>query len=138
VYLILFLYFQRYLTNKIYGCRETLVNNCPVCGEDLGKYDNMNDIIHMTLCFDEGTGNQIMTGGFLTEKQASYGYFLKYILLNCSSKWKTYKPQLTASFFLYMFCSTALLFLLPHVDTIYILKLQWSACKASVIFYRLI
>jgi phosphatidylserine decarboxylase len=27
----------------------------------------------MTLCFDEGTGNQIMTGGFLTDKQASYG-----------------------------------------------------------------
>lgn len=62
-------------------CRETLINNCPVCGEDLGKYDNMNDIIHMTLCFDEGTGNQIMTGGFLTEKQASYGYFLYIICL---------------------------------------------------------
>ena len=30
-------------------------------------------MIHMTLCFDEGTGNQIMTGGFLTDKQASYG-----------------------------------------------------------------
>jgi len=37
----------------------------------------MNDIIHMTLCFDEGTGNQIMTGGFLTEKQASYGWMFK-------------------------------------------------------------
>jgi len=29
-------------------------------------------MIHMTLCFDEGTGNQ-MTGGFLTDRQASYG-----------------------------------------------------------------
>ncbi|KAJ4748646.1 Phosphatidylserine decarboxylase proenzyme 2 [Rhynchospora pubera] len=56
---------------------ETIINNCPVCGENLGKYDNMNDIIHMTLCFDEGTGNQIMTGGFLTEKQASYGWMFK-------------------------------------------------------------
>ena len=53
--------------------REPLISNCPVCGEDLGKYDNINDMIHMTLCFDEGTGNQIMTGGFLTDKQASYG-----------------------------------------------------------------
>jgi hypothetical protein len=53
--------------------REPLITNCPVCGEDLGKYDNINDMIHMTLCFDEGTGNQIMTGGFLTDKQASYG-----------------------------------------------------------------
>lgn len=53
--------------------REPLISNCPVCGEDLGKYDNINDMIHMTLCLDEGTGNQIMTGGFLTDKQASYG-----------------------------------------------------------------
>ena len=53
--------------------REPLISNCPVCGEDLGKYDKINDMIHMTLCFDEGTGNQIMTGGFLTDKQASYG-----------------------------------------------------------------
>ncbi|KAJ3683235.1 hypothetical protein LUZ60_013462 [Juncus effusus] len=57
--------------------KETLINNCPVCGEDLGKYDNMNDIIHMSLCFDEGTGNQIMTGGFLTDKEASYGWMFK-------------------------------------------------------------
>lgn len=56
---------------------EPLISNCPVCGEDLGKYDNINDMIHMTLCFDEGTGNQIMTGGFLTDKQASYGWMFK-------------------------------------------------------------
>jgi hypothetical protein len=52
--------------------REPLISNCPVCGEVLGKYDKINDMIHMTLCFDEGTGNQIMTGGFLTDKQATY------------------------------------------------------------------
>ncbi|XP_002459137.1 phosphatidylserine decarboxylase proenzyme 2 [Sorghum bicolor] len=57
--------------------KEPLITNCPVCGEDLGKYDNINDMIHMTLCFDEGTGNQIMTGGFLTDKQASYGWMFK-------------------------------------------------------------
>ncbi|XP_066315901.1 phosphatidylserine decarboxylase proenzyme 2-like [Miscanthus floridulus] len=57
--------------------KEPLISNCPVCGEDLGKYDNINDMIHMTLCFDEGTGNQIMTGGFLTDKQASYGWMFK-------------------------------------------------------------
>ncbi|KAK9162578.1 hypothetical protein Syun_003480 [Stephania yunnanensis] len=34
-------------------------------------------MIHLTLCFDEGTGNQVMTGGFLTEKQASYGWIFK-------------------------------------------------------------
>ncbi|CAO2181672.1 unnamed protein product [Urochloa humidicola] len=57
--------------------KEPLISNCPVCGEDLGKYDKINDMIHMTLCFDEGTGNQIMTGGFLTDKQASYGWMFK-------------------------------------------------------------
>ncbi|KAK8958625.1 hypothetical protein KSP40_PGU000908 [Platanthera guangdongensis] len=56
---------------------ESLISNCPVCGESLGKYDRMNDIIHLTLCFDEGTGNQIMTGGFLTDMQASYGWMFK-------------------------------------------------------------
>lgn len=59
--------------------REPLISNCPVCGEDLGKYDKINDMIHMTLCFDEGTGNQIMTGGFLTDKQASYGQDASFI-----------------------------------------------------------
>ncbi|KAL5219883.1 hypothetical protein ABZP36_024596 [Zizania latifolia] len=54
--------------------KEPLISNCPVCGEILGKYDKINDMIHMTLCFDEGTGNQIMSGGFLTDKQASYGW----------------------------------------------------------------
>ncbi|WVZ67337.1 hypothetical protein U9M48_016428 [Paspalum notatum var. saurae] len=57
--------------------KEPLISNCPVCGENLGKYDKINDMIHMTLCFDEGTGNQIMTGGFLTDKQASYGWMFK-------------------------------------------------------------
>ncbi|OAY65636.1 Phosphatidylserine decarboxylase proenzyme 2 [Ananas comosus] len=57
--------------------KESLISNCPVCGEILGKYDKMNDMIHMTLCLDEGTGNQVMTGGFLTEKQASYGWMFK-------------------------------------------------------------
>uniref|UniRef100_J3L822 Phosphatidylserine decarboxylase proenzyme 2 n=1 Tax=Oryza brachyantha TaxID=4533 RepID=J3L822_ORYBR len=57
--------------------REPLISNCPVCGEILGKHDKINDMIHMTLCFDEGTGNQIMTGGFLTDKQASYGWMFK-------------------------------------------------------------
>ncbi|XP_020245911.1 phosphatidylserine decarboxylase proenzyme 2-like isoform X2 [Asparagus officinalis] len=56
---------------------ESLISNCPVCGEILGKFDKMNAIIHLTLCFDEGTGNQVMTGGFLTDKQASYGWILK-------------------------------------------------------------
>ncbi|XP_026665581.1 phosphatidylserine decarboxylase proenzyme 2-like isoform X2 [Phoenix dactylifera] len=57
--------------------KESLISNCPVCGENLGKYDKMNDMLHMTLCFDEGTGNQSMTGGFLTDKQASYGWMFK-------------------------------------------------------------
>ncbi|XP_072953356.1 phosphatidylserine decarboxylase proenzyme 2-like [Typha angustifolia] len=57
--------------------KEPLISTCPVCGEILGKYDKMNDMIHITLCFDEGTGNQVMTGGFLTDKQASYGWMFK-------------------------------------------------------------
>ncbi|KAI3873235.1 hypothetical protein MKW92_041106 [Papaver armeniacum] len=57
--------------------KEPLISSCPVCGDTLGKSDKLNDMIHLTLCFDEGTGNQIMTGGFLTEKQASYGWLFK-------------------------------------------------------------
>ncbi|KAK1369675.1 Phosphatidylserine decarboxylase proenzyme 2 [Heracleum sosnowskyi] len=57
--------------------KEPLINNCPVCGESLGDSDQLNNMIHMTLCFDEGTGSQTMTGGFLTDKQASYGWMFK-------------------------------------------------------------
>uniref|UniRef100_A0A7N1A082 Phosphatidylserine decarboxylase proenzyme 2 n=1 Tax=Kalanchoe fedtschenkoi TaxID=63787 RepID=A0A7N1A082_KALFE len=56
---------------------EPLINCCPVCGESLEVSDKLNSMIHMTLCFDEGTGNQIMSGGFLTDKQASYGWMFK-------------------------------------------------------------
>ncbi|KAJ0077829.1 hypothetical protein Patl1_36954 [Pistacia atlantica] len=53
------------------------MNCCPVCGEVLEVADKLNTMIHLTLCFDEGTGNQVMTGGFLTDKQASYGWMFK-------------------------------------------------------------
>ncbi|KAK9096334.1 hypothetical protein Sjap_021831 [Stephania japonica] len=56
--------------------KESLINCCPVCGESLHNSDRLNNMIHLTLCFDEGTGNQVMTGGFLTDKQASYGYLI--------------------------------------------------------------
>lgn len=39
----------------------------------------------MTLCFDEGTGNQTMTGGFLTDKQASYGWDIYIALVHNDS-----------------------------------------------------
>ncbi|KAI3675880.1 hypothetical protein L1987_85476 [Smallanthus sonchifolius] len=57
--------------------KEPLINCCPVCGELLEISDKLNSVIHMSLCFDEGTGNQVMTGGFLTDKQASYGWMFK-------------------------------------------------------------
>ncbi|XP_021909884.1 phosphatidylserine decarboxylase proenzyme 2-like [Carica papaya] len=57
--------------------KEPLINCCPVCGETLEVSDKLNSMIHLTLCFDEGTGNQVMTGGFLTDKQASYGWIFK-------------------------------------------------------------
>ncbi|XP_028753185.1 phosphatidylserine decarboxylase proenzyme 2 isoform X1 [Neltuma alba] len=57
--------------------KETLLNCCPVCGEVLQVADKLNAIVHLTLCFDEGTGNQVMTGGFLTDKEASYGWLFK-------------------------------------------------------------
>jgi hypothetical protein len=57
-------------------CSEPLINCCPVCGEILEVSDKLNTLVHLSLCFDEGTGNQVMTGGFLTDKQASYGYEL--------------------------------------------------------------
>jgi hypothetical protein len=57
-------------------CSEPLINCCPVCGEILEVSDKLSTLVHLSLCFDEGTGNQVMTGGFLTDKQASYGYEL--------------------------------------------------------------
>lgn len=57
--------------------KEPLINCCPVCGEILQISDRLNSMIHLTLCFDEGTGNQVMTGGFLTDKQASKGWMFK-------------------------------------------------------------
>ncbi|KAH6557105.1 hypothetical protein KP509_1Z134400, partial [Ceratopteris richardii] len=60
-----------------YQEEQGLMNRCPVCGEKLGQSNSVNDIIHITMCFDEGSGYQTMTGGFLTEKQASYGWMFK-------------------------------------------------------------
>ncbi|XP_050272639.1 phosphatidylserine decarboxylase proenzyme 2-like isoform X1 [Quercus robur] len=57
--------------------KEPLISCCPVCGEILEVSHNLNTMIHLTLCFDEGTGNQVMTGGFLTDKQASSGWMFK-------------------------------------------------------------
>ncbi|CAN6922464.1 phosphatidylserine decarboxylase proenzyme 3 [Brassica napus] len=57
--------------------QEPIINSCPVCGEALQLSDKLNAMIHLTLCFDEGTGNQTMTGGFLTDRQASYGWMFK-------------------------------------------------------------
>ena len=53
------------------------MHRCPVCGETLEVSDNLNNMIHLTSCFDEGTGNQVMTGGFLTDKQAAYGWMFQ-------------------------------------------------------------
>lgn len=60
------------------------MNCCPVCGEVLQISDQLNSMIHLTLCFDEGTGNQVMAGGFLTDKQASYGYFSQ-LYMDCGN-----------------------------------------------------
>lgn len=69
------LHILRFFSFKLFFyCREPLINCCPVCGERLEISDKLNSVIHMSLCFDEGTGNQIMTGGFLTDSQASYGW----------------------------------------------------------------
>ncbi|KAG2705187.1 hypothetical protein I3843_05G037200 [Carya illinoinensis] len=57
--------------------KEPLMNCCPVCGEIFKVSDKLNTMVHLALCFDEGTGKQVMTGGFLTEKQASYGWMFK-------------------------------------------------------------
>ncbi|KAJ0973135.1 hypothetical protein J5N97_021094 [Dioscorea zingiberensis] len=47
--------------------KESLISSCPVCGEALENFTKIN----------AGTGNQIMTGGFLTDRQASYGWMFK-------------------------------------------------------------
>ncbi|KAI5083998.1 hypothetical protein GOP47_0000167 [Adiantum capillus-veneris] len=60
-----------------YQEKSGLMNRCPVCGENLGQSSSVDDVIHVSLCFDEGSGYETMTGGFLTEKQASYGWMFK-------------------------------------------------------------
>ncbi|XP_074292959.1 phosphatidylserine decarboxylase proenzyme 2-like [Silene latifolia] len=57
--------------------KEPLINTCPVCSEILDASNWVGSMVHMTLCFNEGTGNNVMIGGFLTDKQASYGWLLK-------------------------------------------------------------
>ncbi|KAL9225534.1 hypothetical protein vseg_001443 [Gypsophila vaccaria] len=57
--------------------KEPLINSCPVCSEILDASNWVGSMVHMTLCFNEGTGNNVMSGGFLTDKQASYGWLLK-------------------------------------------------------------
>ncbi|XP_056159324.1 phosphatidylserine decarboxylase proenzyme 2-like [Syzygium oleosum] len=57
--------------------KEPVMNCCPVCGEVLNVSDKLNTVVHLTLCFDEGSGHQVMTGGFLTDKQASSGWMFK-------------------------------------------------------------
>lgn len=57
--------------------KEPLINSCPVCGELLDASNWVGSMVHMTLCFNEGTGNNAMSGGYLTDNQASYGWLLK-------------------------------------------------------------
>ncbi|XP_073261639.1 COP9 signalosome complex subunit 3-like [Populus alba] len=64
------------LVHFLYCC-EPLINCCPVCGEILEVSNKLNTLVHLSLCFDERTRNQVMTGGFLTDKQASYGWMFK-------------------------------------------------------------
>ncbi|KAL2942849.1 Phosphatidylserine decarboxylase proenzyme 2 [Bienertia sinuspersici] len=56
---------------------EPLITSCPVCGEMLDASNQVGSMVHMTLCFNEGTGNNVMSGGFVTDKQASLGWLLK-------------------------------------------------------------
>lgn len=77
----LFTFFILIWLANFWCSREPLLNCCPVCGEVLQISDPLNSMIHLTLCFDEGTGNQVMAGGFLTDKQASYGYNICKLLL---------------------------------------------------------
>ncbi|XP_057550210.1 phosphatidylserine decarboxylase proenzyme 2-like isoform X1 [Amaranthus tricolor] len=64
--------------------KEPLINCCPVCGEILDTSNWVGSMVHMSLCFNDGTGNNIMSGGFLTDKQASHGWLLK------MSEWAQY------------------------------------------------
>ncbi|KAF2543267.1 hypothetical protein F2Q68_00030171 [Brassica cretica] len=61
--------------------KEPIINNCPVCGEALQLSDKLNAMIHMTLCFDEGTevfnthfqgcdGSILVDNGAISEKFA--------------------------------------------------------------------
>ncbi|KAL8166688.1 hypothetical protein V2J09_008187 [Rumex salicifolius] len=57
--------------------KDPLITCCPVCGENLMASDKLSGMIHMAMCFNEGTGRQVMTGGFLTDQQAAYGWMFK-------------------------------------------------------------
>ncbi|GAQ86455.1 phosphatidylserine decarboxylase [Klebsormidium nitens] len=57
--------------------KHPLLQRCPVCGEDISDKDALNAVVHMSLCFNEGSTNTIMTGGFLTEAQATHGWMFR-------------------------------------------------------------
>lgn len=71
--------------------KEPLINTCPVCGESLDASNRVGSMVHMTLCFNEGARNNVMSGSFLTDKQASYGWLLKL------SEWAHYSSEGTGS-----------------------------------------
>lgn len=70
------------------------MNCCPVCGEFLEPSDSLNNMIHLTLCFDEGIGHQVMTGRFMTDKQASYGW----VYFECETFYYYHNPTLPSTF----------------------------------------
>ncbi|XP_073261885.1 uncharacterized protein [Populus alba] len=77
---------------------EPLINCCPVCGEILEVSDKLNTLVHLSLCFDEGTGNQVMTGGLLINSLLMGMNLLTVNFMSCLLLWWMFKLSEWAHF----------------------------------------
>lgn len=75
------------------GDFDKLIKRCPVDGAELIPGDDVSNILYVSLCLDEGTGESLR-GGYTTESQASRAWIMR------TSEWmshpisarKMYKP----------------------------------------------
>ncbi|KAG6735274.1 hypothetical protein POTOM_062176 [Populus tomentosa] len=84
--------------NQVADNNEPLINCCPVCGEILEVSDKLNTLVHLSLCFDEGTGNQVMTGGLLINSLLMGMNLLTVNFMSCLLLWWMFKLSEWAHF----------------------------------------
>lgn len=65
------------------GQFDSLVKRCPIDGAELIPGDDYSNLIYISLCLDEGTGESLR-GGYTTESEASRAWMLR------TSEWVTH------------------------------------------------